>query len=71
LALVPVSLAPAQIGMGGPAYAFGAALLGCWFLWPIARFQGDRSTEAARRVLRASLVYLPGIYGLLLVAKFG
>jgi protoheme IX farnesyltransferase len=71
LALVPVSLAPAQIGMGGPAYAFGAALLGCWFLWPIARFQGDRSTGAARRVLRASLVYLPGIYGLLLVAKFG
>jgi protoheme IX farnesyltransferase len=70
LALVPVSLAPAQIGMGGPAYALGAALLGCFFLWPIARFQGDRSTAAARRVLRASLVYLPGIYGLLLIAKF-
>jgi protoheme IX farnesyltransferase len=70
LALVPVSLAPAQIGMGGPAYALGAALLGCFFLWPIARFQGDRSTRAARRVFRASLVYLPGIYGLLLIAKF-
>jgi protoheme IX farnesyltransferase len=70
LALVPVSLAPAQVGMGGPAYAFGAALLGCYFLWPIARFQGDRSTPAARRVLKASLVYLPGVYGLLLVAKF-
>ncbi|HEY1379522.1 MAG TPA: heme o synthase [Gemmataceae bacterium] len=70
LALVPVSLTPAQIGMGGPAYAFGAALLGGYFLWPIARFQGDRSTPAARRVLRASLVYLPGVYGLLLIAKF-
>ncbi len=70
LALVPVSLTPAQLGMGGPAYAFGAALLGGYFLWPIARFQGDRSTPAARRVLRASLVYLPGVYGLLLVAKF-
>jgi protoheme IX farnesyltransferase len=70
LALVPVSLAPAQIGMGGPLYALGAALLGCGFLWPIARFQGDRSAAAARRVLRASLVYLPGIYGLLLIAKF-
>lgn len=70
LALVPVSLAPAQIGMGGPGYAFGAALLGCYFLWPIARFQGDRSAAAARRVLRASLVYLPGVYGLLLFAKY-
>jgi protoheme IX farnesyltransferase len=70
LALVPVSLAPAQIGMGGPGYALGAAALGCYFLWPIARFQGDRSTAAARRVLRASLVYLPGVYGLLLVAKY-
>jgi protoheme IX farnesyltransferase len=70
LALIPVSLAPAQIGMGGPAYAFGAAVLGCFFLWPIARFQGDRSIDAARRVLRASLLYLPGIYGLLLIAKF-
>jgi heme o synthase len=70
LALVPVSLAPAQVGMGGPAYALGAGLLACFFLWPIARFQGNRSTDAARRVLRASLVYLPGIYGLLLIAKF-
>jgi protoheme IX farnesyltransferase len=70
LALVPVSLAPAQIGLGGPLYALGAALLGCYFLWPIARFQGDRSVAAARRVLRASLVYLPGVYGLLLIAKF-
>jgi heme o synthase len=70
LALVPVSLAPAQVGMGGPAYAICAGLLGCFFLWPIARFQGDHSIAAARRVLRASLVYLPGIYGLLLIAKF-
>jgi protoheme IX farnesyltransferase len=70
LALVPVSLAPAQIGLGGPLYALGAGLLGCYFLWPIARFQGDRSVAAARRVLRASLVYLPGVYGLLLIAKF-
>jgi hypothetical protein len=44
--------------------------LGCYFLWPIARFQGDRSVVAARRVLRASLLYLPGVYGLLLVAKY-
>jgi protoheme IX farnesyltransferase len=71
LALVPVSLAPANLGLAGPAYAVGAAALGAYFLWPIARFQGDRSVPAARRVLRASLVYLPGILGLLLLSKFG
>lgn len=70
LALVPVSLAPVQIGLGGPIYAIGAALLGVYFLWPIARFQGNRSVGAARRVLRASLIYLPSVYALLLLAKF-
>ena len=48
----------------------GAAVLGAFFLWPIARFQGDRTVPGARRVLRVSLAYLPGIYGLLLIAKF-
>jgi protoheme IX farnesyltransferase len=71
LALVPVSLAPANLGLAGPAYAVGAGVLGAYFLWPIARFQGDRSVPAARRVLKASLVYLPGVLGLLLLAKFG
>jgi heme o synthase len=71
LALVPVSLAPANLGVAGPAYALGASVLGAYFLWPIARFQGDRSVPAARRVLKASLVYLPGVLGLLLLSKFG
>jgi protoheme IX farnesyltransferase len=69
LALVPVSLAPVQLGLAGPAYAAGAAALGGYFLWPIARFQGDRTVPAARRVLRASLVYLPGVLCLLLLSK--
>jgi protoheme IX farnesyltransferase len=71
LALVPVSLTPVQLGHAGPAYAAGAAVLGAYFLWPIARFQGDRTVPAARRVLKASLVYLPGVLALLLIAKFG
>ena len=48
----------------------GAAALGAYFLWPIARFQGNRTVPAARRVLRASLVYLPGVLALLLMSKF-
>lgn len=70
LALVPVSLAPVQIGMAGHNYAVGAGLLAALFLWPIARFQRDRSVATARSVLRASLIYLPGALGMLLVSKY-
>lgn len=70
LALVPVSLAPVQIGMAGHNYAVGAGLLAAMFLWPIARFQRDRSVETARRVMKASLIYLPGVLGMLLLSKY-
>lgn len=69
LALVPISLAPVQIGLAGPTYAVGAGMLAAMFLWPIARFQKDRSISVARRVLKASLIYLPGVLGLLLASK--
>jgi protoheme IX farnesyltransferase len=70
LALVPVSLTPVQIGMAGPSYAVGAGLLAASFLWPIARFQRQRSVAMARRVLKASLIYLPGVLALLLISKY-
>jgi protoheme IX farnesyltransferase len=70
LALVPVSLTPVQIGLAGPTFAVGAGLLAAYFLWPIARFQRDRSIGMARRVLKASLIYLPGVLGLLLASKY-
>jgi protoheme IX farnesyltransferase len=70
LALVPVSLTPVQIGLAGPTFAVGAGLLAACFLWPIARFQRDRSIGMARRVLKASLIYLPGVLGLLLASKY-
>src|SRR5205085_10305336 len=70
LALVPVSLLPVQIGLAGPSYAVGAGRLGAYFLWPIALFPRERSPAVARRVLRASLVYLPGVLGMLLASKY-
>jgi protoheme IX farnesyltransferase len=70
LVLVPVSLTPVQIGLAGPSYAVGAGLLAAYFLWPIALFQRHRSVPVARQVLRASLVYLPGVLGMLLASKF-
>lgn len=70
LVLVPVSLTPVQVGMAGPNFAVGAGILAAMFLWPIARFQRDRSVSMAKRVLRASLVYLPGVLGMLLASKY-
>ena len=67
LVLLPASLAPLWLGTAGPLYAVGAALLGVGFLAASAGFLRAPSTRAARRVLRASLLYLPGVFALLLL----
>ena len=69
LALVPVSLAPAVLGMSGRLYLIGALLLGLWFLYSGVRVAIDRTLVRARAVLIASVLYLPAIYGLMLVDK--
>ena len=71
LALVPVSLVPCLVGMSGPAYGFGALLLGLWFLYSGVRVARDRSLLRARGVLIASVLYLPLIYGLMLIDRPG
>jgi protoheme IX farnesyltransferase len=66
LALIPVSLAPGLLAAGGAVYVTGALLLGLYFLIRTLQFARRRSVESARRVLRASLVYLPGLLLVLL-----
>jgi len=70
LALVPVSLIPSFLGMSGRIYMAGALLLGLWFLYSGVRVALDRTLARARSVLIASVLYLPAIYGLMLVDKF-
>jgi protoheme IX farnesyltransferase len=65
LALIPASLAPALQGAAGPLYAAGAVALGLGFLARAAAFRRAHSPARARRVLRASLLYLPGLFALL------
>jgi protoheme IX farnesyltransferase len=65
--LIPASLFPLWLGTGGPVYLAGAGLLGCWFLASTVVFARRPSLEHARRVLRVSLVYLPGLLALLLL----
>jgi len=67
--LIPVSLFPTLLGMTGRIYLVGALLLGCWFLYSGVRVALDRTTVRARRVLLVSVIYLPLIYGLMLLDR--
>ncbi|HEY2019305.1 MAG TPA: heme o synthase [Bryobacteraceae bacterium] len=71
LALIPVSLVPSLLGMSGRIYLIGALLLGLWFLYSGVRVALERSILRARSVLIASVVYLPLIYGLMLLDRPG
>jgi len=66
LALIPISLLPKYLLMAGNIYLFGALALGLLFLYAGVRVSFDRTRQRARRVLLASVVYLPVLYGLLL-----
>lgn len=64
--LIPVSLFPVLLGMSGKIYLVGALLLGGWFLYTGVRVAFDRTNVRARKVLLASVIYLPMIYGLMI-----
>jgi protoheme IX farnesyltransferase len=68
-ALVPVSLVPAVLGLAGPTYLFGALLLGVSLLGVSVGFLRRHSTAAARRLLLASVVYLPAVLVMLVVDR--
>jgi protoheme IX farnesyltransferase len=69
LALIPVSLAPSLLGMSGRFYLFGALALGLWYLYSGVRVAFDRTILRARSVLLVSVIYLPLIYGLMLLDR--
>ncbi len=70
LALIPASLVPVAFGAVGSVYLVGAMVLGIGFLGCAIGFTRTRSTEQARRMLRASLIYLPALLALLLLDGF-
>ena len=69
LALLAVSLLPTLIGLAGPIYFVGAFLLGAAFVALGTRQALTPSAGAARRVLFASLLYLPALLALLAFDK--
>ncbi len=71
IALIPVSLVPSMLGMSGRIYLIGALLLGLWFLYSGVRVALERTLVRARGVLITSVLYLPLIYGLMLLDRPG
>jgi protoheme IX farnesyltransferase len=69
LALLAVSLLPTLIGLAGGAYFTGALVLGAAFVALGAQQALAPSAARARRVLLASLLYLPALLALLAFDK--
>jgi protoheme IX farnesyltransferase len=65
--LIPVSLLPTLLGMTGRLYILGALILGLWFLYAGMRVAFHRSIVNARKVLLVSVIYLPLMYGLMIL----
>jgi protoheme IX farnesyltransferase len=65
--LIPISLLPKWMGMTGSIYMVGALALGLVFLYSGIRVSMDRTKARARRVLLASVVYLPVLYALMVL----
>jgi heme o synthase len=69
LLLVPVSLLPSVTGLAGSVYLVSAALLGVGFLYFSARAALARTTWQARRLLLASVIYLPILFGMMVLNR--
>jgi heme o synthase len=74
VALIPVSLLPAFLGMSGKLYLWGALLMSLALLYfgvRLASFelapQAARSKQRARDLLRATVFYLPLLFALMMI----
>jgi protoheme IX farnesyltransferase len=72
--LIPVSLMPVALGMAGRIYLVGAVLMGAALFrvsMGMARPQlpatAPASKPSARRLLRATIIYLPALFALMMV----
>jgi len=74
LGLIPISLVPSFLGMSGKVYLAGALVMGIAFCYFGARLvslelpmNAPRSRQYARQLLRASVVYLPLLFALMML----
>lgn len=69
--LLPISLLPSLLSMTGMFYLVGATALGSFYAWAGVRVARERTVFRARKVLLASVAYLPLLYLLMIVDRPG
>jgi len=69
LALLPVSLVPALLGVSGPVYFLGALTLSLWLLSRTVVARRERTAKSAVRLFAASNLYLPVLLLLLVLNR--
>src|SRR5882762_3126615 len=67
--LLPVSLLPTVLAVSGKLYFFGAIILGLLFLGSSVRAALSKSNQHARQLLLASVIYLPLLFGLMVLDR--
>jgi heme o synthase len=67
--LLPVSLIPTVLGISGKVYLYGAIILGLLFLYSSVRAALSKSRQEARRLLLASVIYLPLLFILMVLNR--
>jgi heme o synthase len=70
LMLLPVSLLPVAAGISGQIYFIGAIVLGLLFLYSSICAALSQSRQQARRLLLASVLYLPLLFLLMVLNRF-
>lgn len=66
--LVVVTLLPLA-GRGGPVYLLTVLLAGCYMLYHVGNLMKSTSTVMARKVVHASVLYLPVVLAMMMVYK--
>lgn len=69
LMLLPVSLLPTFLGISGRVYLLAAMVLGLLFLATSIRAALSKSNQHARQLLLASVLYLPLLFGVMVLNR--
>ena len=69
LMLLPISLLPTVIGISGRIYFVAALVLGLLFLLSAVRAALSKSNQHARQLLLASVLYLPLLFGVMVLNR--